>query len=95
MRNHSLSILTVIVLAGLFMLAPFSMATGKSVSLMTKEELKPILNDEGLVIIDVRDGRDWRSSEFKIPGAVHGDPKKFSDWEKEFSKDQTLVLYCA
>ena len=95
MRNDSLMVLTVIVVAGLFLLAPFSMAIGKSVSLITKEELKPILNDESLVIIDVRDGRDWRSSEFKIPGAVHGDPKKFSDWGKGFSKDQTLVLYCA
>ncbi len=95
MRNKSLIGLTAILVAGLFLLAPFFMAIGKSVSLITKEELKPILTDEDLVIIDVRSGRDWRSSEFKIPGAVHGNPKKFSDWEKNFSKDQTLVIYCA
>ena len=95
MRKDYLIAITVIVVAGIFLLAPFSMATGKSVSRITKEELKTILNDEDLVIIDVRDGRDWRSSEFKIPGAVRGDPKKFSDWEKDFSTGQTLVLYCA
>ena len=95
MRNNTLTVATVIVVAGLFLLAPFSMAIGKSVSLITKEELKPILDNEGLVIIDIRSGRDWRSSEFKIPGAVHGDPKRFTDWEKDYSKDQTLVLYCA
>jgi hypothetical protein len=95
MRNSSLIVSTVIVAAGLFLLAPFSTAFGKGVSLITKEELKPILNDEGLVIIDVRSGRDWRSSEFKIPGAVRGDPRRFSDWEKDYSKGQTLVLYCA
>ncbi len=95
MRNQSLIGLTAILVAGLFLLAPFSMAIGKGVSLITKEELKPILTDEDLVIIDVRSGRDWRSSEFKIPGAVHGDPKRFSDWEKNFSKDKTVVLYCA
>ena len=95
MRNNKLIVLTVLVLAGLFLLVPFSMAVGKGVSLITKEELKPILNDESLAIIDVRSGRDWRSSEFKIPGAVHGDPKRFSDWEMDYSKDQTLVLYCA
>ena len=95
MRNTTLTVLTVIVVAGLFLLAPFSMAIGKGVSLITKEELKPILNDEDLVIIDVRSGRDWQSSEFKIPGAVRGDPKIFSDWEMDYSKNQTLVLYCA
>ncbi len=95
MRNKSLIGLTAVLVAGLFLLAPISMAIGKGASLITKEELKPILDDEDLVIIDVRSGRDWRSSEFKIPGAVHGNPKKFSDWERKFSKDQTLVLYCA
>ena len=95
MRNSSFIVLAVFVAAGLFLLAQFSMAYGEGDSLITKEELKPILNDEGLVIIDVRSGRDWRSSEFKIPGAVRGDPNKFSDWEKDYSKGQTLVLYCA
>ncbi len=95
MRNTSLTVLTVIVAAGFFLMAPISMAIGKGVSLITKEELKPILNGEDLVFIDVRSGRDWRSSEFKIPGAIHGDPKKFSDWEMDYSKDQKLVLYCA
>ncbi len=94
MRNKSLIGITAILVAGL-LLAPFSMAIGKGVSLINKEELKPILNDEDLVIIDIRSGRDWRSSEFKITGAVHGDPKRFSDWQKNFSKDRTLVLYCA
>ena len=42
MRNTTLTVLTVIVVAGLFLLAPFSMAIGKGVSLITKEELKKV-----------------------------------------------------
>ena len=95
MRRRHITTLSAILLAGLLLAAPFSMALGKGVSLMTKEELKPLLGDENVVVLDVRSGRDWRSSEFKIPGAVHVDPGKFSDWEANLSKDQKLVLYCA
>ena len=95
MRNKNNTLLIAIVLAGLILVTPFSMALGKGVSLMTKEELKPILNDEDVVVIDVRSGRDWRSSEFKIPGAVYVDPGKFLDWEANYAKDNKLVLYCA
>ncbi len=95
MRYKSNALLFATLLAGLILVTPFTMALGKGVSLMTKEELKPILNDEDVVVIDVRSGRDWRSSEFKIPGAVYVDPGKFSDWEANYSKDQKLVLYCA
>ena len=87
--------LTAAVTAGLFLLSPVSTALGKEVPRITKEELKPILNDADVVVIDVRKGRDWRSSEFKIQGAVHGDPKKIADWKGNFSKDKKLVLYCA
>jgi rhodanese-related sulfurtransferase len=81
--------------AAFLILAPSSVVFGEKVTLITKEELKPIMGNADVAIIDVRRGRDWTSSEFKIKGAVYGDPKKIAEWNKQFSKDTKLVLYCA
>ena len=82
-------------IAAVLILAPSSMVFGKKVPIITKEELKPIMGNADVAIIDVRKGRDWTSSEFKIKGAVYGDPKKVAEWNKQFTKDTKLVLYCA
>jgi len=81
--------------AAFLILAPSSVVFGGKVPLITKEELKPIMGNADVAIIDVRRGRDWTSSEFKIKGAVYGDPKKITEWNKQFTKDTKLVLYCA
>jgi len=62
---------------------------------MTTEELKAILGDPDLVILDVRRHGDWESSRRKIAGAVREDPGEFESWANTYSKDKTLVLYCA
>ena len=95
MSNIFKTLLTSAIVMGLFFVVPISTAFGKSVPLMTKEELKPIMNDTDVLIIDVRKGRDWSSSEFKIKGAVYGDPKQITNWKDNFSKDKKIVLYCA
>ncbi len=66
-----------------------------SVEKMTKEELKPIMNNKEVVILDVRQGRDWSSSEFKIKGAVRVPGKEISNVTGTYSKTDTMVLYCA
>ncbi len=66
-----------------------------TVALMTKEELKPLIGNPDVAILDVRIGKDWKASEFKIKGAVQANPKTVDDWKDSYSKDQTLVLYCA
>ena len=66
-----------------------------NVPVMTKEELKGMLEDPGVAILDVRKGKDWDSSEFKIQGADRTNPKDFGDWGKKYPKEKTLVLYCA
>lgn len=88
-------LMCLVIAATFLILAPTSMVFGKKIPLMTKEELRPIMDDADVAIIDVRKGRDWTSSEFKIKGAVYGDPKKIADWNKQFTKDTKLVLYCA
>ena len=76
-------------------LLALSAVIAAEVGFMSKEELKQALSDENLVILDVRTGRDWSSSEFKIKGAVRADPGDFTNWASTFKKDKTVVLYCA
>lgn len=59
-----------------------------------KDELKAQLGSESLVILDVRLGRDWSTSEFKIQDAVRVNGKDLSV-ASNYSKDHTFVLYCA
>ena len=62
---------------------------------LTKEQLKDQLGDPNLTIIDVRMGRDWNGSEYKIQGAVRENPTDVNSWKGKYRKDQKIVLYCA
>jgi len=66
-----------------------------SVPRMSKEELKGMMGSPDLFLLDVRQGRDWEGSEFKIKGAERRDPGKFNEWKDQLPKDKTIVLYCA
>ena len=65
-----------------------------SVPTMGKDELKSLLGSDNLIILDVRIGRDWSSSEFKIKDSLRIVDSDLSIVEK-YPKDTTLVLYCA
>jgi rhodanese-related sulfurtransferase len=62
---------------------------------MTVDELKAMLGNPGLVIVDVRLGKDWADNDLKIQGAVREDPESVKTWAEKYSKDKTFVLYCA
>jgi rhodanese-related sulfurtransferase len=77
-----------------WMLAQFAWAA--DVPRISKEELKSMLNDPEVVILDVRASGDWDNSERKIQGAVREDPNNSAkSWADKYSKDKTIVLYCA
>jgi len=63
--------------------------------IMDKDALNAMLAGPDLVILDVRTGKDWSSSEFKIQSAVRAPAAEYADWSASYSKDKTLVLYCA
>ena len=65
-----------------------------SVQIMDKDELKTLLGSETLVVLDVRLGKDWSSSEFKVQDAIRIDGQDLSVAE-QYSKSDTFVLYCA
>jgi rhodanese-related sulfurtransferase len=60
---------------------------------ISKEELRAMLGNPDLVIIDDRTGSDWTASEFKIKGAIREDPNKVETWMDKYPKDKTLVFY--
>ncbi len=88
-KKYGLLIATIIVMG---LAIPTAQA---GVDLMTKEKLKTMLDDPNLVILDVRSGKDWKSSEFKIQGAQHTKPKAYTDWVGTYPKDKKYVIYCA
>jgi len=59
-----------------------------------KEELKGMLNDPQVVILDVRASGDWDNGSTKIQGAIREDPNKSAkSWAAKYSQDKTIVLY--
>ena len=62
---------------------------------MTTEELKGMLGDPELVVVDVRAGGSWTDSTTKIKGAVREDPTAVQNWVQKYPKDRTLVFYCS
>lgn len=62
---------------------------------ISKEELRAMLDNPDLIIVDVRTSASWEKSKVKIQGAVREDPNDTKSWAEKYSKDKTLVLYCA
>jgi rhodanese-related sulfurtransferase len=84
-------VLWVLVVA-LAMAAP---ARATDVKRMTAEELKSKLGSPDLIVVDVRLGSDWDSSDAKIKGAVREDPEQVDKWMAKYPKNKTLLFYCA
>ena len=61
---------------------------------ITKEELKPLLGNPDVIVIDVRTGDDYKSSPYKIQGAVRENPIDVPRWYKKYPMEKTIVLYC-
>jgi hypothetical protein len=70
-------------------------AMSADVPRMMKDELKAVLGNPDLVILDVRASSDWTASDLKIKEAVREEPRDVESWANKYSKDKTLVLYCA
>ena len=77
----------------LFILVPHAFCA-EGVLKMNKEELKAVIDNPDVVIIDVRSGRDWKSSESKIKNAVREEPYKADSWADKYDKNKTYVFYC-
>ncbi len=89
-----MSVMLVWMLGLIFCLSGVGTSGELEIDRMTKEQLQAQLSDPDVVAVDVRTGRDWKSSEFKIKGAVRpGDD--IVKWAMSYEKDTVFVLYCA
>jgi hypothetical protein len=80
----------VFALVGLTLISSFA---AEAVPRIGKEKLKEMLGNPAVIILDVRNRRTWRESEFKIKSAIRKRPKLFDSWATEFPRDKMLVLY--
>ena len=90
-RNLAIALGLMLCLAATNTLVP--RASAQEVSKMTKEELKGMLSNPDVTIIDVRTSRGWDDSTLKIKGAVREDPGDVNSWMDKYQKQKTLVFY--
>jgi rhodanese-related sulfurtransferase len=62
---------------------------------ITKEELKAMMDNPKVIIVDVRTNAGWSESKLKIKGAVREDPSKVKSWIEKYPFDKTYVFYCS
>ena len=78
-----------------FLTGHVSCSSAADVGRMSKDELRGMLGNPDLVIIDVRTEKEWRKSDKKISGATWEDADEFASWAAQYPKDKTMVLYCS
>ena len=94
-------LIAAILAAGFFLaVADVSAVAKKSKSIpypeiprITKEELKEMLADPDVIILDVRPEQQWKQAKRILPGAIHEDCADVESWINKYPKDKTLVLY--
>jgi len=73
-----------------------NLAPDAKIPRMIKEELKSLLDNPEVAILDVRIADEWKKTNLKIKGAVREDPEKdYRSWASKYPKDKTLVFYCS
>ena len=59
------------------------------------EQAKEIHDTPGVIFIDVRSAKSWWRSATQITHAVRENPTAVKQWASKYTKDQTLIFYCA
>ena len=72
-----------------------SSVAAADIARMTKEELKAMMNNPKVVIVDVRTNPEWNLAKVKIKGAVREDASKVKSWIEKYSPDKTYIFYCS
>ena len=91
--KEKLFVVTLLIFFVVGILATF--ARSADVPRIKKDELKAMLDNADLVILDVRVQSDWKGDALKIKGALREDPESVKSWAEKYPRDKTFVLYCA
>lgn len=65
----------------------------KNVPGISVDQVKQLLNNSDVIIIDVRKYRNWWRSSKKILSAVRENPFKVDQWAQKYPKDKSLIFY--
>ena len=83
-----------IILLLIFSWTTFSAADNdKNVPTISVHQVKMLLNNSDVIIIDVRKYRNWWRSSKKILSAIREDPSKVHQWAQKYPKDKSLIFY--
>ena len=88
------SFILFLMLAGALLFTGTALAQD-AVPRLTKEVLKASLGSPDLVVIDARGVKTGSGKERVIKGAVAEDPSAPEKWAGRYSREKTLVIYCA
>ena len=66
---------------------------GNPLKNISMAQLKGMLGQPGLILVDVRRSVDWNASGRKIKGAVREDPQAVAKWVGKYPKGKTMVFY--
>ncbi len=91
--RKTLPLVTALVISAL-VLGGMAPVFGSDAPRITKEALLKDMNDNAVIVIDVRRGPDWNDSDKKIKGAVRQEPGEEKDWAGKYEKGKKIVLYC-
>ena len=95
MKRSKHSMVLAAFIALIFLGLSVEAAASGEVPRMTKEELKPLLGNPDVVVIDVRKDRGWMTAETKIEGAVREEAGGARTWGQKYDKNKTYILCCA
>jgi hypothetical protein len=85
----------IVSLLAIVLLSYNAMVTAAPFGVWTPEDLNAQIDNSDVVVVDVRTGSDWSSSDQKIKGAIRVDRDQESILTERYGKDKTFVFYCA
>lgn len=62
---------------------------------MNKNDVREMLDNPDVSIVDLRSEEQWQKSGTKVRGAVREDRDNVDSWAGKYDKNKTLILYCA
>ncbi len=91
-RRVAMLLLVVIVVFSAFTMAA---CAADDAPRITKEEVRPLVGDPSVIILDARTGGSWSMSDKKIKGAVRVDPADVGSWQASIPRGKKIVVYCS
>ncbi len=88
-------ILIALTIVFLWIAALLSPSAAADVMRITREDLRGMLDNPEVVVIDVRTYSEWNKADRKIKGSVWEDADEVKEWAARYPKDKIIVLYCS